>query len=109
MTADEWASKWGITQALDVSVGEGWIPLLERLCVDLQKLGFDFSSVCQVKEKFGGLRFYHYNDARDEVMAAIDRAESESLCTCEECGAPGKPRRGGWIKTLCDVHAKESK
>ncbi len=28
--------------------------------------------------------------------------EAESCTVCEECGKLGKPRKGGWIKTLCD-------
>jgi len=58
----------------------------------------------QVKEKFGTLRFY-YNGG-DEVVDGIERmAESMSAVTCEDCGAPGKCRTGGWIRTLCDTHA----
>jgi len=59
----------------------------------------------QVKEKFGTLRFYYYGG--DDVVSGIERmAESMSAVMCEECGAPGKSRRGGWIQTLCDEHAK---
>jgi hypothetical protein len=28
-----------------------------------------------------------------------------SFVTCETCGAPGFPRKGGWTKTLCEDHA----
>jgi hypothetical protein len=59
----------------------------------------------QIKEKFGGLRFYT-TSTNDYVRGVIDAAEALSLRTCETCGAPGKPRNDGWIKTLCDVHAK---
>ncbi len=59
----------------------------------------------QVKEKFGTLRFYY--SGGDDFVSGIERmAESMSACMCEECGAPGKSRRGGWIQTLCDEHAK---
>jgi hypothetical protein len=61
----------------------------------------------QVKEKFGTLRFYYYGG--DDVVSGIERmAESMSAVMCEECGAPGKSRSGGWIRTLCDAHAEEA-
>lgn len=58
----------------------------------------------QVKEKFGGLRFY-VNAATDKHDQYITFAESMSYCTCEECGAPGKTYTDGWHTTLCDIHA----
>lgn len=58
----------------------------------------------QVKEKFGGLRFY-VNAATDKQYAYISFAESMSYKTCEECGAPGKTYTDGWHMTLCDIHA----
>lgn len=60
----------------------------------------------QVKEKFGGLRFY-YNGGDDYIRGVVDMAEEMSYVTCEECGAPGKLRKGGWVRTLCDEHAEE--
>lgn len=59
----------------------------------------------QVKEKFGGLRFY-VDKANDEQCAAIEFAEVMSVRMCEECGSPGTPRKGGWVRTLCDKHAE---
>jgi len=61
--------------------------------------------VCQVKEKFGGLRWY-INGASKEVHDIISKYESVSYHICEECGEPGEQRAGGWIKTLCDNHHK---
>lgn len=60
----------------------------------------------QVKEKFGGLRFY-YSGGDDEVSGMVRMAESWAAVTCEECGAPGSIRHGGWIRTLCDTHEAE--
>ena len=59
----------------------------------------------QIKEKFGGLRFY-VQAATDKHYSYISFAESMSYRTCEECGAPGKRYTGGWHKTLCDIHAE---
>jgi len=58
----------------------------------------------QVKEKFGGLRFY-VQAATDKHYNFISFAESMSYRTCEECGAPGKTYTDGWHTTLCDIHA----
>ena len=58
----------------------------------------------QVKEKFGGLRFY-VNGATDKHWNYISIAENFSYRTCEQCGAPGKTYTDGWHTTLCDIHA----
>ncbi len=60
----------------------------------------------QVKEKFGGLRFY-YEGGNDQIFGMVRMAEAWAANTCEECGAPGKMRNGGWIRTLCDKHEEE--
>jgi len=85
-------------------VGPGWHDILKRLINDLFELGWD-GRVLQVKEKFGGLRFY-VGSANKAIHERIDAAANESLVTCEECGAPGALRQGGWLKTLCDEHSK---
>jgi len=60
--------------------------------------------VSQVKEKFGGLRFYVYG-ATDEQYGMIRLAEAMSYKVCEVCGSRGKPNRdGGWISTRCKEH-----
>lgn len=88
-------------------VGPGWSSILRRLIPDLEALGWD-GRVTQVKEKFGGLRFYTgacSKETYDAIHNRISQAEAESYRTCEECGAPGgsdpKKRPVGWIKTLC--------
>ena len=58
----------------------------------------------QVKEKFGGLRFY-VQAATDKHYQFISFAEVMSYRTCEECGAPGKTYTDGWHRTMCDIHA----
>ena len=58
----------------------------------------------QVKEKFGGLRFY-YDGGDEYIQGAVSMAERMSYSICEECGNLGKSRSGGWVRTLCDQHA----
>jgi len=55
----------------------------------------------QVKQKFGGLRFY-VNGGDDFVDGMITFAESMSLKICEHCGNPGRSCGGGWIYTFCE-------
>jgi hypothetical protein len=59
----------------------------------------------QIKEKFGGLRFY-VQAATNKHYDYISFAESMSYRTCEVCGAPGKRYTDGWHKVLCDIHAE---
>lgn len=90
---------------------DGWFDLIWDLCDSIKKTieskGIDNFEVIQVKEKFGGLRFYCDNST-EEIDQLIRAAENKSYVTCEVCGQPGKFRTGGWVKTLCDVHAKDS-
>lgn len=55
----------------------------------------------QVKEKFGTLRFY-MTSATDEMREHVRKAENKSAKVCEDCGAEGVMREGGWIRTLCN-------
>lgn len=45
----------------------------------------------------------------DVFCEFIEIAESESHKICERCGASGKIRDGGWIKTFCDACNKKDK
>lgn len=85
-------------------VGPGWYGILKRLIEDLIELGWN-KQICQVKEKFGGLRFY-INGGSEDIFKRIHLAESASYITCEKCGELGEIRGGGWIQTLCDEHSE---
>lgn len=61
----------------------------------------------QVKEKFGGLRFY-VDRASDKHYDYINFAENMSHRTCEECGSPGITYHMGWYRTLCEKHGDEA-
>jgi hypothetical protein len=97
------------------AVGAGWYPILETLCANIQshidwqvKQGKDCPQVVveQIKEKFGGLRFY-YQGGDEYIDGMVRMAEAWADIACEECGAAGTRRSGGWIRTLCDVHEAE--
>ena len=59
----------------------------------------------QVKEKFGGLRFY-FSGGDDFIDGVVALAESMSYRTCEVCGAPGTSNSEGYIQTLCETHRR---
>ena len=92
--------KAGLYSGFDGTVGDGWIPIIDRLAEDLVRMGWD-RDLHQIKEKFGTLRFY-VGHATEEMMQRIAQAEDESGVTCEECGKPGETKGPGWIKTLCE-------
>jgi len=86
---------------------DGWFQMLYDLSFDLMKIsakdGIERPEVVQVKEKFGGLRYY-VDGGNESTEARIDRAEEESERICEVCGKAGQIRTGGWVQTLCDDH-----
>jgi len=84
--------------------GDGWFDIIYRLSAALEKLDAGIVAV-QVKEKFGGLRFYVKGvrqSAMEEAHRLIGVAEGEAARTCEACGKPGEIRFGGWTKVRCD-------
>jgi len=95
--------------------GEGWWPILEKLCSNIQH-HLDWKNkksevvpqvtVAQIKEKFGGLRFY-YDGGDDEIRGMVRMAEAWADATCEDCGAPATKQTSGWIKNVCDKHFDE--
>jgi hypothetical protein len=89
-------------QFYGIECGPGWkslyIPLMGR-CMN------EGAVIVQIKEKFGGLRFYAVG-CSDETKEAIRAAEQKSLTMCEVCGDVGTRRKGSWLKTLCDEDAK---
>lgn len=97
------------------AVSQGWWPILEKLCANIQH-HIDWKNresqvvpqvvVAQIKEKFGGLRFY-YDGGDEQISGMVRMAEAWADVACEECGAIGTRRSGGWIRTLCDVHEAE--
>lgn len=72
-----------------ISCDNGWYQILLNLMTALDRIGWD-GKICQIKEKFGGLRFYvdHYGDPDITwaVETLIEEAERESFHTCEHCG-----------------------
>lgn len=99
----------------DFACGDGWFQLIYKLSAHIEAAAsannIDINSeqwpeAKQVKEKFGGLRYYI--DAKSEtflekVSNLVTEAEAKSFTICERCGRPGKLRYDSWVKTLCDT------
>lgn len=95
-------------------VPDGWLPIIDKLCGAIQdyidntkryidgELKTPTQVVCtQMKEKFGGLRFY-IEGGDDFVEGMINMAEFMCDNTCDECGSEedlGVTK--GWISVKC--------
>lgn len=110
-------------------VGDGWYPLVYQLSKfitsqveneksrakydkkpqeDIEKISVVAE---QVKEKYGTLRYYWRGvglsrATEERIEGAVSFAEWMSAYICEDCGNPGETRGGGWLRTLCNRHAK---
>lgn len=116
MSVEEWEN----------DIGPGWRPLVRELDTKLREIDPDYK-ILQVKEKFGGLRYYFSSSIKiktpdfppsteeqlgtseqhrvEEMDALIRAAEAKSFRTCENCGSSDTKTTasgGYWIKTLCD-------
>lgn len=106
----------------DFAINAGWRPVIEALCSQIQHhidhknrqfnefnrgQGCPQVVVQQIKEKFGGLRFY-YDGGDDVVDGMVRMAESWAGHSCETCGAPGTSGGRGWVQTLCAAHRAEA-
>jgi len=97
---------WGL------DVGEGWLWLIDALCESIQEIvdsttKYEQVEATQVKEKYGGLRFY-YMGGNEKIDAIVTFAEKLSYLICENCGATkGVMQTDGWVVTLCPKCKKE--
>ena len=98
---------------METGAGNVWYgtKIVTQADIDVAKTRMDEEAAkvpvaVQVKEKFGGLRFY-VERATDKQYDYITFAESMSYRTCEQCGNTGKLYTNGWHRTLCEHHAKE--
>lgn len=88
---------------------DGWrkafgTQFMEELREELIKVNnLNTFRIIQIKEKFGGLRFY-INGAppNSKIYDIINKYEDLSFEICEFCGAPGKTEDyQGWLFTWC--------
>src|SRR6266404_2606816 len=101
--ADRHGNKLNTAMCWGFECGDGWYHLIDGLCSWLQGMtdsnpkhaNYPQVVATQVKEKYGGLRFY-VAGASSTQYGAIDLAEHLSEWTCEVCGAPGTINDDGW-------------
>lgn len=93
-------------ELFNIECGKGWESLYKPIFEYIENYNQDKTEeeqiiVTQVKEKFGGLRFY-VNYHTDELLEMINNAEDESYLICETCGSKENVgQTGGWIETIC--------
>lgn len=96
--------------AKTVSCDDGWLNLLTDLHIELVEIDPKYT-IYQVKEKFGGLRFYYSPSSPSldpELRKVVNKYESKSYYVCEKTGNPGSlKRKNGWIKTLNDSYNED--
>lgn len=114
------------------SIGKGWLSIIVDLDQKLAEIDPGYE-IHQIKEKFGGLRYYvkfsfesgrtwskekyektgngeiiHDQEAYDRFQTCqelIAGAEYKASITCEVCGEPGETvHTGGWSRTRCELH-----
>lgn len=81
----------------------GWFALINELHSKLVLIDDNYR-IFQIKEKFGGLRFYYScsSPIHDKAMSkVVSTYEKISYLTCEKSGKPGQlMKRNGIYKTL---------
>lgn len=98
-----------------IAVDEGWHQLVVSCDAELARLDEGYS-ILQIKEKFGGLRFYMEprestkDGVREKMREIVDGYEAMSLETCEATGRTGvmMSSPSGWRKTLNPEFAAET-
>lgn len=93
-----------------IYVGPGWIHIIAKLHNAVFFMSPNYELV-QVKQKFGGLRYYvnlnldnnqNQTISADIINVLIRYAEIQASQTCEECGEPGELNKSNyWYRTVC--------
>ena len=102
-----------VDNSSEYSLPSGWYNIFYNLCEELtpilveerSKIAEDpeqpLFSVLQIKEKFGGLRFYYMMNTENrelynKIQRLIDIAEDKSYDTYQITGKPGTLCKKGW-------------
>ena len=98
-----------------VDVDEGWYQIVVDCNNLLTEIDPDYQ-IAQIKQKFGGLRYYFQpSDVNNgelyvKMNAVVLAYEKIASITCEATGKPGvlMKSKGGWVKTLDPEYAKST-
>lgn len=101
-------------KCFDFSIGNGWVPEVLKAIEDFEVIRKNnpelIVNIAQIKEKFGGIRFYYDCDnftenVYNQLSRRIDELEKALDGTCEVCGNTTNDvkctTKIGWIRTLC--------
>ena len=97
-------------QLFGFECGDGWYSVIEPVVAYIEKLNAkeDRVYISQIKEKFGGLRFY-VDGGDDRLCKLISDAEIKSESTCDVCGAVGSTVKvRSWLMTRCKDHLSDT-
>lgn len=94
-----------------IDCDKGWYEIIVRANNKIKFIDPEYK-ICQIKEKFGTLRYYYeskysFNSIEGQIIKDIIRsAEYESSHTCEVCGCKDfttveNRSNGYWLRTLC--------
>lgn len=97
--------------AFGFECGDGWFKIIWDLSEKIEAIikamppeqeeWTEYPFAMQVKEKFGGLRFY-MSCTTDDIENAIRDAANLAEVTCEHCGTTGENKADrGWWQVLC--------
>lgn len=99
-----------------VAPPKGWVPLVLELDAKLAAIYPDYT-ISQVKEKFGGLRYYigvygkpaslPADRAADIANDLVREAERASYAICQVCGDSTVEHDLSWSVSLCASHVAE--
>lgn len=100
--------RWGKIQ---FEINNGWFDLILNLSLEIEKCVNSSENkiwpvAMQVKEKFGGLRFY-VDNSDDDIDNIIAKYENLSIETCDVCGKTGKRESvNRWLSVRCTEHSE---
>jgi hypothetical protein len=86
-----------------ISCDKGWYPLIEECHSELKAVDPNYE-ILQIKEKFGGLRYYFETldaDNYPKMHEIVRKYEAKSFTVCEVTGNGGTlHKKGSRVKTL---------
>lgn len=86
--------------------GDGWYPILYRLCSKIKELNPSNFKFTQIKEKWGAFSI-STNSLDPQIGKLVKEAYEASMTTCENCGTEESVTcetsiDKHWIRTLCN-------
>lgn len=100
---------WGPRWDGYVRIEDGWCELIHNLHKQISEIVPTYT-LCQIKQKFGGLRYYYDlpigtdETVADHIEELVDLAELLAKNTCELCGSSDSVDTVSvkrWLQTLC--------